>query len=103
MNELERLVKRCNEMDITEQQNYLGDAILPTLAAEELAEIRKRIEWQPIETAPKDGSSIIAHGKRFNKMICWWNGKSWRIVYSNILLKPTHWLPIPGPPKEREG
>ena len=37
MSALKKLVHRCNEMDITEQINWLGDAIMPSQAAEELA------------------------------------------------------------------
>lgn len=37
---LERLVARCNEMDITEQLNWLGDAIMPHEAAAELRELQ---------------------------------------------------------------
>jgi hypothetical protein len=37
---LDRLVFRVNEMDITEQLNWLGDAIMPVEARRELAEVR---------------------------------------------------------------
>lgn len=62
--------------------------------------------WQPIETAPKDGTFFLA-----------WNG-NWRGVaqyfepaYEDdpiwvdettefIHPPPTHWMPLPPPPKE---
>jgi hypothetical protein len=37
---LDRLVYRVNEMDITEQINWLGDAIMSVEARRELAEVR---------------------------------------------------------------
>jgi len=37
---LEKLVHRCNEMDITEQLNWLGDAIMPMAADTELARLQ---------------------------------------------------------------
>ena len=44
MNALDRLVRRCNEMDITEQLNWLGDASMPYQAQLELAALRAENE-----------------------------------------------------------
>lgn len=33
--------------------------------------------WQPIETAPKDGSHIITLVKGFRPTVGWWDGKEW--------------------------
>ncbi len=72
------------------------------------------MEWQPIETAPRDGSEIIAFGiKRgdygytsdeetwtgvrwSNESKCWLETKP-ATRYSNGF-KPTHWMPLPPPP-----
>lgn len=43
MNDLDKLVARCNEMDITEQINWLGDAIMPGNAAADLAHLRAQV------------------------------------------------------------
>ena len=40
---LDELVRRCNEMDITEQLNWIGDAILPYQAAKELIALRDEL------------------------------------------------------------
>lgn len=73
-------------------------------------------EWQPIETAPKDGRSLllgggnicvgddhkgmpvgVLQGEWSNAEKIWWvgtiNGKS-------LHVKPTHWMPLPEPPSE---
>jgi len=63
-------------------------------------------EWQPIETAPKDGRRILVYrpGKHKYSTVdidfwqvnraplnCWWHSPSDG--------QPTHWMPLPEPPK----
>ena len=76
------------------------------------------MEWQPIETAPKDGSSILiydpddGHGAGEEPVIyvCYWKeGMSRRRgitgswteadgeMYTTFI--PTHWMPLPKPPE----
>jgi hypothetical protein len=68
-------------------------------------------EWQPIETAPRDGTKILAINNRGNQCVCLWqNGScSWISMFSSgpspfinggcgsVL---THWMPLPEPPAE---
>lgn len=75
--------------------------------------------WQPIETAPKDGTSIIlcrgadADGLPieplglFCQCAAWWGDEGGRwVVYADqiqdpdLFFAPTHWMPIPDPPTE---
>jgi hypothetical protein len=64
------------------------------------------VGWQPIETAPKDGTEILAVwcGKL---MLALWNteANNWQ-EYSNGDFDTggelTHWMPLPEPPKEIE-
>jgi hypothetical protein len=64
--------------------------------------------WQPIETAPKDGTQIllavyfsgagwgIAAGGWEQKRSHWW---SWMFNGGDDA-QPTHWMPLPDPPPE---
>ncbi len=62
-------------------------------------------EWQPIETAPKKGYCIGAwlDGKWVAKHM-WWDDsvEEWTDASSDRYLKPTHWMPLPPPPKKKD-
>jgi hypothetical protein len=58
-------------------------------------------EWQPIETAPKDGTWILVfenHEKPLDTVM--WNHfyGLWRNGYNDHASYPTHWQPLPEPP-----
>lgn len=64
------------------------------------------MEWQPIETAPKDGSEFIAFFPcNLSGMVCsarWINGNGRMKGYFKhlgIKIYPTHWMPMPTPPQ----
>lgn len=60
--------------------------------------------WQRIETAPRDGTVILAalHGRRLPELVTWHEDRwvdhadyeGWIDGYG-----PTHWQPLPEPPK----
>jgi hypothetical protein len=64
--------------------------------------------WQPIETAPKDGSEVLLYvrgvsGYDHNTTVsAFWGEIDWKdnahagcTVYGDI----THWMPLPDPPE----
>lgn len=59
--------------------------------------------WQPIETAPKDGTCVlVADTNVWMAVARFWPGNSYWIedAASGMRLNdPTHWLPLPEPPK----
>lgn len=61
------------------------------------------MDWQPIETAPKDGSRVLINRKGYAEPICvgWYSQdwKEWKSVPGEWSWKPTHWMPLPDPPK----
>lgn len=69
-------------------------------------------EWQPIETAPKDGTTILAFypsltgytARQDVAPIHWseWGNGVWENATSGGKPSslPTHWMPLPEPPTE---
>lgn len=83
-------------------------------------------EWQPIETAPKDGTPFLAYVRGEHVVAAWkevWVAGNWELVgiqsppMSNNDIRtvtalegkfggkvqipgPTHWMPLPAPPAE---
>lgn len=60
------------------------------------------MEWQSIETAPKDGAEIIIYDAGWSESgiaHCWWDG-NWQVVGREDITRtiPTHWMPIPKAP-----
>lgn len=65
-------------------------------------------EWQPIETAPKDGRHIIGwfgdSDEKYAESVFWFDvaGRQawlWTRDCDEPELPPTHWMPLPEPPK----
>lgn len=77
--------------------------------------------WQPIETAPRDGTAVVlcwaidADGGRidwesdphtagvFVQIASWGENDGWTVYCDMVCdprlhFKPTHWMPIPAPP-----
>lgn len=84
-----------------------------------------KAEWMDIETAPKDGCSIIiatkghpirtGHGTQNCPPVCeahwhdgWYNERvsGWMLANCDeeygILMEATHWMPLPAPPKQED-
>lgn len=56
-------------------------------------------EWQPIESAPKDGTSVLL-ADHDSFIIGFWNGSAWDDGDFNSYMSGfTHWMPLPSPPK----
>lgn len=62
------------------------------------------MNWQPIDTAPKDGAKFWAYEKRedFCFYECWWQEDSphwegWQCHWDSEA-DPTHWMPLPAAP-----
>ena len=73
------------------------------------------MEWKTIDTAPKDGTYVITLVLGFRATISWfkngeWVNDGWAVedfrkagylmLDDDNRYKPTHWMPLPEPPKE---
>lgn len=64
------------------------------------------MKWQPIETAPKDGTHVLTFVREMPNPICvgWYQEDNddgeivgtWRDDGGS----PTHWMPLPEPPED---
>lgn len=67
-------------------------------------------EWQPIETAPKDGTGILVSFFNFNGLhsfiaLAWYSEseEGWRAMSEHgygpmDTVEPNFWMPLPAPP-----
>ena len=61
------------------------------------------MEWQPIETAPKDGRLILAWEEQdMTYRLIFWGSSEWRYGPFGVECSPTHWMPLPDPPPKRD-
>lgn len=105
-----------HEVEVNAYRDSTLDAYAEAYAA---AKVRESQEWQPIETAPKDGTEIIGWNGKFVTAISWLSDKDdnghtgWccsgytdggMLYYLHNALsdenQPTHWKPLPAPPTE---
>lgn len=60
-------------------------------------------QWQPIETAPKDGAAVLTVVAGKIPFVAWWCGGDeyggfWR-GDAGYRVYPSHWQPLPAPPE----
>lgn len=69
------------------------------------------MQWQPIETAPKDGSEVDLWTANGRVPDAKWNAKRSRweewglggfeqMTWVDVDYPPTHWMPLPNPPEQ---
>ena len=80
-----------------------------TRTARAALEAAERAAWQPIETAPKDGTEVLLIISAYNDpsrgrayVIARWEWGGWIDDEEISIHPPTHWRPLPQPPGEEE-
>ena len=69
------------------------------------------MDWQPIETAPKDGTPVVVFAPTTRAGTIRTNMRTITVAYLDRFywwcsvdgkhsLKPTHWMPLPPPPSD---
>jgi phage FluMu protein Com len=75
-------------------------------AIEDCPKCKPVMEWQPIETAPKDGTEVLLCDARFEDAAvgaAMFIAGAWRCYYphdggiESVWPSPTHWMPLPAP------
>lgn len=77
--------------------------------------MRETMDWQPIETAPKDWTPILLYSAAIGTVFGLWIGPPepgwgpldgwgpWGDTHGRFSLRddeqPTHWMPLPAPPE----
>lgn len=60
------------------------------------------MEWQPIETAPRDGTEVLLFQEGQRNVARWIQsavGPVWCTPDAHALYRPSHWQPLPKPPE----
>lgn len=82
-----------------------------TVLESRIAELEAHTQWQPIETAPKNGVPVWVRGNNYgdeekglHACFGWFDGADWRSVDfgengQSILKYLTHWMPLPKAPE----
>jgi len=87
-----------NDRHHSGSDSYQADAGAPALSEK----VNVRSEWRPIESAPADGTEILAYmpGLALGQIVLYWQDGYWRKKANSMGLKypPTHWMPLPSPP-----
>jgi hypothetical protein len=68
-----------------------------------LASPAQAVKWQPIETAPKDGTWVLAVRAGYIPETCFWDGEEWLFDEGQdpgTHYHPTHWMPLPTGPAQ---
>jgi hypothetical protein len=100
--ECEKWTKRCDDA------KRIPDALFdfaPAMIREALVALAEREAWQPIASAPRDGTLILLHGHdQINPgyydatpRIGGYGPWHWGITF-----QPTHWMRLPEPPTPKE-
>lgn len=58
-------------------------------------------KWLPIESAPKDGVEVLTWDGDWVRVAEHAHDDFWRTL-GLATHKPTHWMPLPEPPKEND-
>jgi hypothetical protein len=110
--ELETKLKLRGDEEVSKQRDA-NEALTNELEqqAKRISELEAERTWQPIETAPKDGTNVLLITRKGNMATGLWQGsgpsEGWWLrgsaepnCFFNGHYGPTHWMQLPQAPKE---
>ncbi|HEX2753685.1 MAG TPA: hypothetical protein VHP34_11395 [Alphaproteobacteria bacterium] len=79
---------------------FKPEAELSLTAALSVPCLQEPVAWQPISTAPKDGTNIIGFWRIYKRpSVMWWNFKDGAFEsWADRREEPSHWMPLPPAP-----
>lgn len=111
------IIEITKEYAVAQQVAELETAYY-TFTEPDLREFAQRIQpqWQPIETAPKDGTRIMLWEQYSDvPFVGWWLDRGWTVSHEHVDAEGgwegaivvdaihqemiTHWMPLPIPPQ----
>ena len=80
------------------------DYIRADIHEDYIKDLEDQLTWQPIETAPKTGISVLLWDENAIECTVGWyrvnhTGDQWRNE-NDLGIEATHWMPLPNMPKE---
>lgn len=101
--ELRAEVARLEKKSATEEETAKDMIVRCNELAAELDQLKASQQWQPIESAPKDGTYILVHGG-----VAHWYNDQWYTLTGEVYPgKPIQWdvtrfMPLPAAPEQGE-
>ena len=101
VDKLRNLVYEAGDLNTGTRQNALSDLELMSFdLAQAYLDLLERVEWRPIETAPKDGTHIQLYRPEI-QFVGYWSDAGWCMQGCKMIdPAPTHWMPLPQPVSE---
>ena len=94
-------------LDVLERGEVLCEVTAANMLREAIAQGAVVQQWQTMDSAPKDGTSVLVNVGigisigEYLKGFHPWNDGAWWIEGGQTTGVPTHWQPLPAAPKEQ--
>lgn len=99
-NDLARVVRQMRR-DLAQNEVTLASLVEVQRSQAATIEAQARATvWQPIATAPKDGTFVLGLTDSDQRAIAWDEACQGWFSRNHILCRPTHWMPLPDGPGE---
>jgi len=95
----ERLREAITVLDEPYHREAVAHVIEEAAAALAASPAPTLAQWQPIETAPKDGTHVLLYREDWaDDIAAGWYSHDWMQSNGTWFLGATHWMPLPDPP-----